>query len=121
MSVLYLFLSIEYNYYKFISIILYTIKYFRYVIGDCNPHVLISETVKILSLTKKQYQYGPGMKVTFKTQRERFYHMVFFSNAPLFIDIADFQEGDFCTIKANVLKSGDEHSLINIFDIKKLD
>ena len=60
------------------------------------------------------------MKVAFKTKSDKFYHAVFFSTSPLLNDINGFKEGEFCTIKASVFKPGEEHSLINIFDIKRL-
>ena len=61
------------------------------------------------------------MKAAFKTKDDKIlYHAVFFSKTPLFIDINDFKEGEFCIIKANMLKPGEEHSLINIFNINKL-
>ena len=80
----------------------------------------MNETVKIIECEKRDYQYGPGIKISFETESEKRYHAVFFSNSPLYIVVEDFKAEDICKIKGEVLKSGGENSLISIFDITRI-
>ena len=80
----------------------------------------MKETVKISDFEKRGYPYGPGIKISFKTESEKYYHAVFFSNSPLYNLIQDFRLENVCKIKGEVIESGEDHSLLRIFNIGRI-
>ena len=87
----------------------------------CDDRDIVSETVKVDDCETRGYQYGPGRKLSFKTLDEKFYHTVIFENSPLYEYVNKLNSGDFCIIKAEMKKTGVEHSLVSLFQINRLE
>ena len=81
----------------------------------------VKDYVKIVTIEKKEYQYGPGVKLAMipKSNQEDIIHAVVFKNSPFYEKVMEMNEGSTSYVKAEIIQHGavPHNFLVNIFQL----